>query len=59
MNKDKKAREAVEGVQEEIDGSDNPAAGPHAKKELVDRSKTPGSGSLPDEEEESVSPGSG
>ncbi len=28
---------------------DLPAAGPHAKPELVDDEKTPGAGSLPDE----------
>jgi len=59
MSKDTRAREAVEGVREEIAGSDSPPAGPHAKKELVDGSKTPGSGLLPDEKDKSVSPGSG
>ena len=28
---------------------DIPPAGPHAKPELIDKSKTPGSGALPDD----------
>ena len=28
-----------------------PPAGPHAKEELIDREKTPGTGALPDEGE--------
>ncbi|MBX4867265.1 MULTISPECIES: hypothetical protein [Rhizobium] len=36
-----------------------PPAGPHAKKDLIDETKTPGAGSLPDEDERSVTPGSG
>lgn len=30
---------------------DTPAAGPHAKKSLTDKEKTPGTGSLPDPEQ--------
>ena len=33
---------------------DLPAAGPHGKEELIDRSKTPGSGMLPEPDEERV-----
>jgi hypothetical protein len=36
-----------------------PPAGPHARDELTDRSKTPGAGSLPEKDEESITPGSG
>jgi len=32
------------------EAKDIPAAGPHARKELTDNEKTPGSGSLPDPE---------
>jgi hypothetical protein len=59
MKKDTKARKAVEGVEKNTDGSEHPPAGPHAKKELTDKTKTPGAGSLPDEKDDSVSPGSG
>lgn len=61
MSKDKKAQEAIEetGKREPVDGTEHPAAGPHAKDHLTDDSKTPGTGSLPDKDDESVSPGSG
>lgn len=60
MNNDKTAQEAVEetGKKAQI-ASDLPPAGPHAKEHLTDKSKTPGTGSLPDVEDESVSPGGG
>lgn len=60
MNKDQKARHAIEetGKQPTVE-SDIPAAGPHAESHLTDKSKTPGAGVLPDQGEESVSPGSG
>lgn len=35
-----------------------PAAGPHAKPELMDDEKTPGTGALPDTEGGEVDPGS-
>jgi hypothetical protein len=39
---------------------DMPPAGPHAKPELTDRDKTPGSGALPDETlDGDIDPGSG
>jgi hypothetical protein len=61
MSKDKKAQEAIEetGKRRPIDGEDHPAAGPHAKDHLTDDSKTPGAGSLPENHEDSVNPGSG
>jgi hypothetical protein len=54
-------------AQQEIEETDkplgevknHPAAGPHAKSHLTDESRTPGAGSLPDNAEDSVSPGSG
>ncbi len=60
MSKDTKARHAVE--ERDVKTStptDIPAAGPHAKSHLTDKSKTPGAGSLPDDGEDDVSPGSG
>ncbi|MBB5551031.1 hypothetical protein [Rhizobium lentis] len=36
-----------------------PPVGPHARDDLTDRSKTPGAGSLPEKDEESITPGSG
>ncbi|MBW9117669.1 hypothetical protein JNB88_29045 [Rhizobium cauense] len=60
MNKDKKAQLAIEETgRKPVDGHNIPAAGPHAQEHLQDGSKTPGAGSLPDNDEESVSPGSG
>ncbi|WP_170986365.1 hypothetical protein [Rhizobium sp. LC145] len=46
MNEDKKAREAVESGKP-LKPAKEPA-GPHAKEHLIDRDKTPGSGSLPE-----------
>jgi hypothetical protein len=60
MNKDKKAQQAIEDTKRQpVRTRDLPAAGPHAKDQLTDESKTPGAGSLPDKDDESVSPGSG
>lgn len=57
---DKNARETIEESDEKTKGNENiPAAGPHAKKHLTDDSKTPGAGSLPDEDDSDVTPGSG
>lgn len=38
---------------------DLPPAGPHGKEELIDRSKTPGSGMLPEPDEAVVDGASG
>lgn len=38
---------------------DLPPAGPHGKEELIDRSKTPGTGMLPEPEEDVVDGASG
>lgn len=63
MGEDKQAQQAVENV----DGSTaattaatagKPAAGPHAKEELTDKDKTPGTGSLPDGDGEDADAGS-
>ncbi|MGO4624406.1 hypothetical protein AB4Z34_30680 [Ensifer sp. 2YAB10] len=60
MSKDKKAQEAIEETGKESAGGEHlPTAGPHAKDRLTDKSKTPGTGSLPDNDDESVVPGSG
>ena len=59
MADDKNARDAVEASGNEARATESPPAGPHAKKELTDNSKTPGSGALPDSDEESVEPGAG
>lgn len=57
---DKKARETIEEEDTPTGGTkDIPAAGPHAKKHLTDDSKTPGAGSLPEEDDSAVNPGSG
>ena len=56
---DKNARETIEESDEKTKpNEDIPAAGPHAKKHLTDESKTPGAGSLPDEDDSEVNPGS-
>jgi hypothetical protein len=49
MGEDKNAQEAVENVDTTAKPKDSPSAGPHAKKELTDMDKTPGTGSLPDD----------
>lgn len=36
-----------------------PAAGPHGKEELIDRKKTPGTGMLPEPDDEAVDGASG
>jgi hypothetical protein len=64
MNKDTKAQQEIEEtdkkpVAKPANGQDHPPAGPHDKAHLQDESKTPGAGSLPDKDDESVSPGSG
>lgn len=60
MNKDTKAQRTIEETgKKPAKSNENPAAGPHAKKHLIDESKTPGTSALPDREDESVSPSSG
>ncbi|MDQ1195295.1 hypothetical protein [Agrobacterium sp. SORGH_AS 787] len=57
---DKNARQTIEETDEKTTrNEDIPAAGPHAKKHLTDDSKTPGAGSLPDEDDNDINPGSG
>jgi hypothetical protein len=60
MNKDLTAQQAIEETgKKPADAGDHPPAGPHDKAHLQDESKTPGAGSLPDKDDESVSPGGG
>jgi hypothetical protein len=60
MAEDKNARDAVEeSGSHKARATESPSAGPHAKKELTDNSKTPGSGALPDSDEDSKEPGAG
>lgn len=59
MADDKNARDALEKSGNKARATESPPAGPHAKKELTDNSKTPGSGALPDSDEDSVEPGAG
>ncbi|OWV72797.1 hypothetical protein ATY76_08320 [Rhizobium sp. R339] len=60
MNDNEKPRADVEGADKKPAETDkNPPAGPHAKDHLIDQSKTPGAGSLPAKDEQSVNPGSG
>lgn len=47
MSEDRKARDAIEGS--ETKAKEKAPAGPHAKEHLIDKSKTPGSGSLADD----------
>ncbi|MCM2439873.1 hypothetical protein HGO34_09095 [Agrobacterium vitis] len=61
MHKDAKARNAVEHTEKPIpagtksgntgQAADNLPAGPHSKEHLIDRDKTPGSGTLPGEQD--------
>jgi hypothetical protein len=60
MDKDSQAQQAIEETgKQPSDTVDHPPAGPHDKPHLQDESKTPGAGSLPDKDDDSVSPGSG
>lgn len=60
QDNDDKAREAVEETgNKPRDAKRTPPAGPHDQDRLTDRSKTPGAGALPDEDEASVNPGAG
>ncbi|MBW6425585.1 hypothetical protein KX729_29700 [Rhizobium sp. XQZ8] len=60
MHKDTKAQEAIEETGNKPAAVEQrPPAGPHDQPHLQDESKTPGAGSLPDNSDNSVSPGSG
>ncbi len=59
MADDKTAQEAIENVDTTAKAKDSPAAGPHAKKELTDMDKTPGTGSLPDPDTKETDASSG
>ncbi len=62
LNDDTRAQQAIEETEKgkvPVDGQELPTSGPHAAKRLTDESKTPGTGALPDREDESVSPGGG
>ncbi|NLS00415.1 hypothetical protein HGP17_26605 [Rhizobium sp. P38BS-XIX] len=60
-NEDQKAQKAVEAQPKKKapKAPEHPAPGPHAKDHLIDETKTPGSGALPDAKEGNVDPGSG
>lgn len=59
MNEDKEAQKAVEqgNGAASVDQS-MPAAGPHARDQLTDHDKTPGTGSLPDKKQGEADVGS-
>ncbi|MBB3166516.1 hypothetical protein FHS25_007033 [Rhizobium laguerreae] len=60
MDEDSKAQLAIEGADKELNqAKKNPQAGPHTQDHLTDESKTPGAGTLPERDEETVTPGSG
>jgi hypothetical protein len=57
MAEDKQAQDAIENVEKPARGENHPAAGPHAKEHLIDREKTPGTGSLPEPESKDADAG--
>jgi hypothetical protein len=58
MAEDKQAQQAVENIDTSTILTDKPAAGPHAREDLTDREKTPGTGALPDANGEDADVGS-
>jgi hypothetical protein len=58
MAEDKQAQQAVENIDTSTTSTDKPAAGPHAREDLTDRDKTPGTGALPDANGEDADVGS-
>ncbi|WP_137136760.1 hypothetical protein [Rhizobium sp. FKY42] len=59
MTEDKAAQTAVEQTkQNTVPEKETPPAGPHARDELTDEEKTPGTGALPDKEADDVDAGS-
>ena len=59
MSDDKTAQEAVEQTkQDKGTQKKSPAAGPHARENLTDHEKTPGTGSLPDQKSGDIDAGS-
>jgi hypothetical protein len=58
MAEDKRAQEAVENVDSSTTAANKPAAGPHAREDLTDKEKTPGTGALPDGNGEDADVGS-
>ena len=57
---EKTSQEAIEQTGEKPNApAKTPPGGPHASRNLIDKSKTPGSGVLPDSQQESVEPGAG
>jgi hypothetical protein len=53
MDKDK-APDASGGADRNPISADLPPEGPHAKKELIDNSKTPGAGALPEDKKQDI-----
>ncbi|MFD1746231.1 hypothetical protein ACFSE1_12225 [Rhizobium helianthi] len=59
MNEDKNAQTAVEQpTGKATPDHSTPAAGPHAREQLTDHEKTPGTGSLPDKNQGEADVGS-
>ncbi len=56
MTKQKKLKTEDKGPSK---AGDIPPAGPHAKPSLTDYDKTPGAGSLPEDNAKDISPGAG
>jgi hypothetical protein len=58
MAEDKQAQQAVEDVDTSTTSAKKPAAGPHAREDLTDRNKTPGTGALPEADSKDTDAGS-
>jgi hypothetical protein len=58
MSEDKRAQDAVENVEKPAKEGRYPKAGPHAKPELTDNEKTPGTGALPNSTDTEADAGS-
>ncbi|MDX3927048.1 MAG: hypothetical protein QHC90_14735 [Shinella sp.] len=58
MDKGDQSRKQRQGkAKGKSDPADMPAEGPHARDDLTDREKTPGTGSLPDRNSQSTDAG--
>ncbi|TDK39152.1 hypothetical protein E2F50_03220 [Rhizobium deserti] len=59
MAEDKQAQQAVENIDTSTTSASKPPAGPHAREDLTDNDKTPGTGALPEANSEDTDAGSG
>ena len=59
MAEDKQAQQSVENVDTSTHAANKPAAGPHAREDLTDKDKTPGTGALPEANSKDTDAGSG